>query len=74
MPSGRVDAAPGITTAAEANEPRIELDGVRKVFRDRGSARGADVVAVEGADLTVYDGELFAILGRRARARRRCCG
>lgn len=35
--------------------PQIELRGVRKVF--------GDVVAVEGADLTVGDGELFAILG-----------
>ena len=40
-------------------EPRIELRGVRKVF----SERGHDVVAVAGADLTVDDGELFAILG-----------
>ncbi len=63
MPSGRVDTAPGVATSAGASHPRIELAGVRKVFRDRGSARGADVVAVEGADLTVYDGELFAILG-----------
>jgi putative spermidine/putrescine transport system ATP-binding protein len=39
--------------------PRIELAGVRKVF----SERGGDVVAVAGADLTVDDGELFAILG-----------
>ncbi|TGD87930.1 ABC transporter ATP-binding protein [Mycolicibacterium sp. CH28] len=35
--------------------PQIELRGVRKVF--------GDVTAVEGADLTVADGELFAILG-----------
>jgi putative spermidine/putrescine transport system ATP-binding protein len=39
--------------------PRIELVGVRKVFGER----GGDVVAVDGADLTVDDGELFAILG-----------
>lgn len=39
--------------------PQIELAGVRKVF----SERGGDVVAVAGADLTVADGELFAILG-----------
>ena len=39
-------------------EPQIELVGVRKVF---GDPRGT--VAVEGADLSVDDGELFAILG-----------
>lgn len=37
-------------------EPQIELTGVRKVF-------GESIVAVDGADLTVDDGELFAILG-----------
>jgi len=37
-------------------DPQIELVGVRKVFGD-------SIVAVAGADLTVYDGELFAILG-----------
>jgi len=37
-------------------EPQIELTGVRKVFGD-------SIVAVAGADLTVDDGELFAILG-----------
>jgi putative spermidine/putrescine transport system ATP-binding protein len=37
-------------------EPQIELTGVRKVFGD-------SIVAVDGADLTVEDGELFAILG-----------
>ena len=35
--------------------PQIELIGVRKEF--------GDVVAVDGADLSVADGELFAILG-----------
>lgn len=35
--------------------PQIELRGVRKVF--------GEVTAVQGADLTVDDGELFAILG-----------
>jgi putative spermidine/putrescine transport system ATP-binding protein len=45
-----------------SDEPQIELSGVRKVFSDR-ARRGHDVVAVEGADLTVADGELFAILG-----------
>ncbi|MCV7011218.1 ABC transporter ATP-binding protein [Mycolicibacterium madagascariense] len=37
-------------------EPRIQLEGVRKVF-------DGSVVAMAGADLTVDDGELFAILG-----------
>src|SRR6195952_149041 len=45
-----------------SDEPQIELSGVRKVFSDR-TRRGKDVVAVEGGDLTVADGELFAILG-----------
>ena len=36
--------------------PQIQLEGVRKVFGD-------SIVAVDGADLTVEDGELFAILG-----------
>ena len=45
-----------------SDEPQIELSGVRKVFSDR-TRRGQDIVAVEGADLTVADGELFAILG-----------
>jgi putative spermidine/putrescine transport system ATP-binding protein len=46
-------------TAARA-QPQIELIGLRKVFHERGTN---GVVAVEGADLTVEDGELFAILG-----------
>jgi len=45
---------PSATTVSQ-----IELVGVRKEFGDR-SGR---VVAVEGADLSVGDGELFAILG-----------
>jgi putative spermidine/putrescine transport system ATP-binding protein len=40
-------------------DPQIELIGVRKEFGD-GRNR---VVAVHGADLTIGDGELFAILG-----------
>ncbi|KDF01379.1 spermidine/putrescine ABC transporter ATP-binding protein [Mycolicibacterium aromaticivorans JS19b1 = JCM 16368] len=40
---------------APSRAPQIELRGVRKVF--------GEVTAVEGADLTVADGELFAILG-----------
>ncbi|MDG4663226.1 ABC transporter ATP-binding protein [Mycobacterium sp. 236(2023)] len=39
--------------------PQIELIGVRKEFGDLRNK----VVAVEGADLTIGDGELFAILG-----------
>ncbi|CAN5548687.1 ABC transporter ATP-binding protein [soil metagenome] len=41
------------------DEPQIELIGIRKEFGE-GANR---VLAVEGADLTVHDGELFAILG-----------
>jgi putative spermidine/putrescine transport system ATP-binding protein len=40
---------------APVDDPQIELVGVRKAF--------GDTVAVEGADLAVGDGELFAILG-----------
>ncbi len=40
---------------APSRAPQIELRGVRKVF--------GEVTAVEGADLSVADGELFAILG-----------
>jgi putative spermidine/putrescine transport system ATP-binding protein len=53
MPSGRI----------ATHDPRIELIGVRKVFRDRSNRHGGEVVAVHGADLSVRDGELFAILG-----------
>src|SRR6201995_1271311 len=45
-----------------SDEPQIELSGVRKVLSDR-TRRGQDVVAVEGAERTVAEGELFAILG-----------
>ena len=55
MPSGTVSSQSDANVAAAVDDPQIELIGVRKVF--------ADVVAVEGADLTVADGELFAILG-----------
>ena len=56
-------------SAAAVDDPQIELIGVRKEFGDgRAHARsrfgqGHKVVAVEGADLAVGDGELFAILG-----------
>jgi len=55
MPSGTVSSQSDANVAAAVDDPQIELIGVRKVF--------ADVVAVDGADLTVADGELFAILG-----------
>jgi putative spermidine/putrescine transport system ATP-binding protein len=56
-PSG-IDAGSSVT--AKPAQPQIELIGLRKVFHERGTN---GVVAVEGADLTVQDGELFAILG-----------
>src|SRR5262245_35464120 len=55
MPSGTVSSRSDANVAAAVDDPQIELIGVRKVF--------GEVVAVEGADLTVGDGELFAILG-----------
>jgi putative spermidine/putrescine transport system ATP-binding protein len=60
MSSGPQSGADAATSATAQDEPQIELIGVRKVFSGRGSDA---VVAVDGADLTVYDGELFAILG-----------
>ncbi|MEH3139302.1 MAG: ABC transporter ATP-binding protein [Mycobacterium kyogaense] len=59
MPSGTAVSRPGADPLDNAAVPQIELIGVRKEF---GDARHP-VVAVEGADLTVADGELFAILG-----------
>ncbi|MBS1695132.1 MAG: ABC transporter ATP-binding protein [Actinobacteria bacterium] len=63
MPSGTVSSRSGAPAAGAVRDPQIELIGVRKEFgaTDRGG-RGR-VVAVEGADLSVGDGELFAILG-----------
>jgi putative spermidine/putrescine transport system ATP-binding protein len=58
MPSGMVGAQE-LDSAAAVDDPQIELVGVRKEFGDLRHK----VVAVEGADLTVGDGELFAILG-----------
>jgi putative spermidine/putrescine transport system ATP-binding protein len=55
MPSRTVATQPGPNPVGTANVPGIELTSLRKVF--------GDVVAVEGADLRVEDGELFAILG-----------
>lgn len=54
-----VSAQQHVNPAAAVDDPQIELIGVRKEF---GDARHK-VVAVEGADLAVGDGELFAILG-----------
>jgi len=51
--------AVGHECRSPVDDPQIELVGVRKVYGD--SHNGT--VAVEGADLTVGDGELFAILG-----------
>jgi putative spermidine/putrescine transport system ATP-binding protein len=62
MPSGRI-ATLDVAAGAAPPSRQIELIGVRKVFRDRSNGRGAEVVAVHGADLSVHDGELFAILG-----------
>src|SRR4051795_2973155 len=59
MPSGMASAKQRADPAAAVDDPQIELAGVRKEFGD-GRHK---VVAVEGADLTVGDGELFAILG-----------
>src|SRR5919108_5270762 len=55
MPSGTVSSQQDTNMVAAVEDPQIELIGIRKVF--------GDVVAVEGADLAVGDGELFAILG-----------
>ena len=59
MPSGKVSTQPDMNVAAPVDDPQIELSGVRKVFGDSRN----EIVAVDGADLTVDDGELFAILG-----------
>jgi putative spermidine/putrescine transport system ATP-binding protein len=55
MPLGRSAAASDANFADRTDVPQIELEGLRKVF--------GEIVAVEGADLTIADGELFAILG-----------
>jgi putative spermidine/putrescine transport system ATP-binding protein len=59
MPSGMVGSQQRTNPAAAVDDPQIELIGLRKVFVDGRNK----LVAVEGADLTVGDGELFAILG-----------
>lgn len=59
MSSATAVSEHGPEPAGTAAAPQIELIGVRKEFGDS----RAPVVAVEGADLRVGDGELFAILG-----------
>ncbi|TXI57048.1 ABC transporter ATP-binding protein [Mycolicibacterium mageritense] len=59
MPSGMVSTPPDMPAVSPGAQPEIELVGVRKVFGDSHHA----VVAVDHADLSVADGELFAILG-----------
>ncbi|MHA0285157.1 ABC transporter ATP-binding protein [Mycobacterium sp. C3-094] len=59
MPSGTAVSRPGADPLDDAAVPQIELVGVRKEFGDPRHP----VVAVAGADLTIADGELFAILG-----------
>ncbi|AFM15171.1 ABC-type spermidine/putrescine transport system, ATPase component [Mycolicibacterium chubuense NBB4] len=59
MPSGAAVSIRGADPADDAAVPQIELIAVRKEFGDLRSK----VVAVEGADLAIDDGELFAILG-----------
>jgi putative spermidine/putrescine transport system ATP-binding protein len=55
MPSETVSPQPTVNLTAAVDDPQVELIGVRKEF--------GRIVAVEGADLAVGDGELFAILG-----------
>src|SRR5436190_20114798 len=59
MPSRTVTSQPDANVAGGVDDPQIELTGVRKVYGDSHHK----IVAVEGADLSVGDGELFAILG-----------
>ena len=56
MPSDTIGAQSAVNVPGAVRDPQVELIGVRKEFGNR-------IVAVEGADLTVSDGELFAILG-----------
>jgi putative spermidine/putrescine transport system ATP-binding protein len=68
MASGMVSARQHVNPTAAVDDPQIELIGVRKEFGDAAHARsrigrGRKIVALEGADLAVGDGELFAILG-----------
>ena len=56
MPSDTIGSQFAVNVTASVGDPQVELVGVRKEF-------GSRIVAVEGADLAVADGELFAILG-----------
>jgi len=56
MPSDTIGSQSAVNVSAAVGDPQVELVGVRKEF-------GSTIVAVEGADLAVADGELFAILG-----------
>src|SRR5690349_9358370 len=56
MPSDTIAAQSAANVPSDVRDPQVELIGVRKEF-------GTGIVAVEGADLAVADGELFAILG-----------
>ncbi|MCR6703193.1 MAG: hypothetical protein NVV66_00305 [Cellulomonas sp.] len=54
----------------DAMSPIIELDEVTKVFE----APSGPVRAVDGISLSVERGEVFGVIGYRARARARSCG
>src|SRR5689334_12666556 len=56
MPSDTIAAQSAANVPLDIRNPQVELIGIRKEF-------GSGVVAVQSADLTVGDGELFAILG-----------
>ena len=60
--TGLNTAAPGALQAAAGAAPAAQLDGVRISFPASGP-RGAEFIAVEGASLTVADGEFVAIVG-----------
>src|SRR5215210_3505387 len=59
MPSGPLSSQPDTNVATAVEDTKIDLIRVRKEFGDFRNR----IVAVEGADLSVGDGELFAILG-----------
>ncbi|MGO4443810.1 ABC transporter ATP-binding protein [Mycobacterium sp. 2YAF39] len=56
MPSDTIGVQSAVDVPGDVRNPQVELINVRKEF-------GHGIVAVEGADLTVGDGELFAMLG-----------
>ncbi len=69
--TGLNTAAPGALQAAAGAAPAAQLDGVRISFPASGP-RGAEFIAVEGASLTVADGEFVAIVAPRAVASPPC--